>query len=130
MDHHKQFEVSQNIAIQNTAGRILILEKDGKWMLPGGRLEGNEAWLEGLRREVREETAIENFSVAKVLGVYTSDSGETYGVAFLGTVEGNPEITLSSEHQKYVWLSLEDIDAHEFWYEGIKQRLLSVLRGE
>lgn len=130
MDHHKLFEVSQNIAIQNAANRILIVEKDGKWMLPGGRLEENETWLEGLRREVREETTIKNFSVAKVLRVYTSDSGKTYGVIFLGKLEGNPEITLSSEHQKYVWLDSEDIDAYEFWHEGIKQSLTSAFREE
>lgn len=128
MEHHTLFEVSQNIAVQNTANRILILEKDGKWMLPGGRLEENETWLEGLRREVREETTIENFSVAKVVKVYTSDSGKTYGVLFLGKIEGNPEITLSGEHQKYVWLGLEDIDKYEFWHEGIKQGLAALLR--
>ena len=104
----------------------MVLQKDGKWMLPGGRLE-NEDWLEGLRREAKEETGIFNFDVKKILNVDTSESGETYIVTFLCEIEDTPRIILSHEHQNYAWLKLRDIDKYEFWHEKIRERLKILL---
>jgi ADP-ribose pyrophosphatase YjhB (NUDIX family) len=39
------------------------------WDLPGGGLEAEESILEGLRREVQEETGIEEFQVDRLLTV-------------------------------------------------------------
>lgn len=127
MENHKLFKVNQNAIIQNDAGEILILQKDGKWMLPGGRLE-DEGWLQGLKREVKEETGIENFEVKDILNVDMSDSGETYIVTFLCRVENTPDVILSHEHQEYDWLKLEDLEKYEFWHEKIKDRLKILLR--
>ena len=127
MENHKLFKISQNAVIQNSAGAILILQKDGKWILPGGRLE-NKSWLQGLKREVKEETGIENFEVKEILNVDTSDGDETYIVTFLCTVVEIPQVTLSSEHQEYAWLKLDEIERYEFWHEKIKERLKLLLR--
>src|SRR5574337_752160 len=94
MGNHKLFKINQNAIIRNKDGEILILQKDGKWMLPGGRLE-DEGWLEGLKREVKEETGIENFEMQEVINVDMSESGETYIVTFLCGVEVKPEVVLS-----------------------------------
>lgn len=127
MENHKLFKVNQNAIIRNKNGEILILQKDGKWMLPGGRLE-DEGWLEGLKREVKEEAGIENFEVQDILNVDMSDSGETYIVTFLCGIEEMPKVILSHEHQEYAWLKLTDIDKFEFWHEKIKERLKILLR--
>lgn len=126
MENHKLFEVSQNAIIQNTMGEILILKKDGKWMLPGGRLKEGENWFEGLSREIREETGITNFSIEKILDV--DNSGKIYFVTFLCKDMGNSGIKLSAEHQEYVWLNMKDINRYEFWHEKIKKRLESIPR--
>ena len=123
MENHKLFEVNQNVVIENNTGGILVLKKDGKWMLPGGRLEDNETWLEGLQREVKEETGIENFLIEKILNVDTSDSGKTYVVTFFVKLVEVPEIKLSKEHQECSWLDTKNIDTYEFWHEKIKERL-------
>ncbi|NUQ57447.1 MAG: NUDIX domain-containing protein [Candidatus Paceibacter sp.] len=127
MESHKLFKVNQNAIIRNKSGEILILQRDGKWMLPGGRLE-SEGWLEGLRREIREETGIENFEVKEILNVDMSDSGETYIVTFLCEAEEKPEVVLSHEHQGYAWLKLENIGKFKFWHEKIRERLEIILR--
>ncbi|MBI2627950.1 MAG: NUDIX domain-containing protein [Candidatus Niyogibacteria bacterium] len=126
MENHKLFEISQSAIIQDSAGRILILKKNKKWLLPGGRLEENETWLEGLQREVEEEAGIEKFSIKKILDIDTSDDKNTYIATFLCKVE-DVQVKLSSEHQEYVWLNLKDIDKYEFWHEKIKDRLKILL---
>jgi 8-oxo-dGTP diphosphatase len=128
MSDHKLFRVNQSAILQNTEGLVLILKKDGKWMLPGGRLEENETWLEGLRREVREETGIHTFSIEKILDVDTSDSQETYIVTFFCKIKNGPNVTLSDEHQDYAWLSLSDITKYEFWHESIATRLMTLIK--
>lgn len=125
MTEHKLFKVNQNAILQNEEGLLLILKKDGKWMLVGGRLEGNETWLEGLRREVREETGILDFSIEKILNVDNSDSQETYIVTFLCKTN-SVEVKLSDEHQDYAWLNIGDIDKFTFWHEKIAERLMAL----
>lgn len=127
MENHKLFKVNQNAIIRDVSGEILILQKDGKWMLPGGRLE-DENWLDGLRREIREETGIENFNVKEILNVDMSESGETYIVTFLCGIEEKPKVILSHEHQEYTWLKLSEINEYEFWHEKVKERLEILLR--
>ncbi len=127
-ENHKLFKVNQNAIIRNKNGEVLILQKNGKWMLPGGRLE-DEGWLQGLRREVEEETGIQNLGVKEILNVDMSDSKETYIVTFLCKAENVSNITLSHEHQEYAWLKREDIDKYEFWHEKLAERLKLFLRG-
>lgn len=123
MPDHKLFRINQNAVLRNEEGLVLILKKDGKWMLVGGRLENGETWLEGLRREVEEETGIQDFSIVEILDVDTSDSQETYIVTFLCTANSVPKVKLSDEHQDYTWLNIRDIANYEFWHEKIAEIL-------
>ncbi len=126
MKDHKLFKINQNAVIQDSSGKILILKKDGKWMLPGGRMEADKDPASGLKREVTEETGIENFEVEKILNVDLSDSGETYIITFLCKTINDPAIFLSSEHEGYDWVSKETINNYVFWHEKIKERILSM----
>lgn len=47
--------------VTDAEGRILLIfnPKRGGWELPGGKLHGGEAWRDGLRRDLREETGID-----------------------------------------------------------------------
>jgi len=50
--------------------RVLIVRTyDGKWQLPGGRLEGGEKHWDAARREVREETGL-RVTILGLTGVY------------------------------------------------------------
>jgi len=126
MENHKLFKVNQNAIIQNKDNNVLILQKDGKWMLPGGRVEADDkTWEQALRREIEEETGIKDFTIEKISEVGISDSGDTYIIVFVCKIDNVPGIKLSHEHQKYEWLDLKEIDKYEFWHEKIKQRILN-----
>ena len=90
------FRVEQNAILENAEGRVLLLQKKGKWMLPGGGLELNETGLEGLRRELREETGITNFSIERIIDAETSDGKEAYIVTFVCKLQENKDVALSN----------------------------------
>ncbi len=125
--NHKLFKINQNIVLKNDNGEILILEKDGKWMLPGGRLDKDELLEKGLRREIEEETGISDFVIEKISSVDMSDSGDTFIVIFVGHVKDVLEIKLSNEHQDYAWIKPESLDDYSFWHEKIKDRIKKAL---
>src|SRR3954453_5535067 len=57
---------SQAICVSD-AGHVLITGDGQAWGWPGGRPEGNETWLDTLRREVQEE-ACATVTEAQLLG--------------------------------------------------------------
>lgn len=83
---------------------------NGKWDVPGGRMEANESPLEALAREVREEIGFEiDITLARPFYV------NMWGVG--GDVVNNPvigiyyivpssqtEVALSSEHSEFQWV--------------------------
>jgi 8-oxo-dGTP diphosphatase len=63
-------KITQNILLFNKEGHILLLKhKAGKWLLPGGRLNDGENWLDGLKRELQEEVGIKSFKITGIVGV-------------------------------------------------------------
>lgn len=57
--------------VVNAVGEILIIQRrdNGHWEVPGGVLELDESFVEGVRREVFEETGI-RVTVGRLTGVY------------------------------------------------------------
>ncbi|MBR8828159.1 MAG: NUDIX hydrolase [Gomphosphaeria aponina SAG 52.96 = DSM 107014] len=76
------------------------------WDLPGGGLEPHESLLEGLQREVKEETGIENFTIEKLLTVAESFFPEGEG-NFLHTVN---VIYQCSVHPKPLSFSIDEME--------------------
>lgn len=83
----------------------------GRYHFPGGRLEPGEAWEDGLRREVKEETGLE-IEIGKPLFV-----GEWRPVIkgvphqiialFVICTPISDDITLSEEHDHYEWVDAD-----------------------
>jgi len=120
------FKITQNAVIKNTSGGVLILRHStGKWLLPGGKINSGEAWIEGLRRELSEELSISDFQIAKILDV-DSWIEENDGYCVITYLIESPKeftIELSNEHNKYAWIQLKDLDKYEFWTPKIKDRI-------
>ena len=130
---HAVLEVAQLVLLQSPSGEVLMLEDcDGRWGFPGGRLNEGETWLEGLQREVKEETGIEHFTLFQPLGVYQRKSRSggipVYGVIFSGTITEST-VTLSHEHRSFQWfISPEDCDDKEFFPREVEALVRAALR--
>ena len=112
----EDIQLSTKALIFDSQNRVLLLHDSGGywWDLPGGHLEDGETILEGLIREVREESGLQVTS-AKQLFVKNLELGKPPKdrpvVFFIATVRGN--INLSNEHQDYAWVGLEDLDKYK-----------------
>lgn len=57
------------------AAEVLVLDQatppePGRWDLPGGGLDPTESLLDGLRREIREETGLDDFRVGDLVTLH------------------------------------------------------------
>jgi 8-oxo-dGTP diphosphatase len=104
-------------------GKILIIKRSSKedvykneWDLPGGKLEFGEHPIDGLKREVKEETGLE-IEVIKPISVWTffKNDGKTQviGITFLAKPISD-EIKLSKEHVDSKWVCLRKLITIKF----------------
>ena len=128
MTHPESITIGVAGVIWNQAGQVLLIRRtkpprNGQWSLPGGRLERGETLIEGLTREIREETQLE----VEVLGlagmaeiVDDTPLGGTgghyvlidYGVrALSGTAQAG------SDAADATWFAYADLAALELWDE-------------
>jgi len=95
-------------ALVRDAGGLVLILKDahyGTWDLPGGHLQRGETLLEGLSREVREETGLTPHVF------HLSNRQQGAGDVYETTVAGHkPHVTLSSEHSEYRWVDQSKAD--------------------
>jgi 8-oxo-dGTP pyrophosphatase MutT (NUDIX family) len=120
---HKTFKVNLHALIRNNLGQTLILKRGDYWVLPGGRLEDDQSPEAGLRRELREETGLEDIVVKNVLDVGLSDSKETLLVIFECESKESSNIQLSSEHSEFAWVTKADANTYNFEFEAIKEKI-------
>src|SRR5262249_25558073 len=73
-------KVGTDAAIFNERGEILLMERsDGSgWCLPCGFVEPGETPVEGVIREVREETGLE-IKVKRLVGIFTRKPSAKHG---------------------------------------------------
>ena len=117
--------------------KILITRRDdnGRWCLPGGRMEPGESVAVACAREVLEETGLE-VEVGKLTGVYSTphriaayNDGNSYQpvvMNFEATVTGG-ELSISDETTDCGFYSLDemaDMDVMESSLERINDAVL------
>lgn len=113
--------VCSNIVEQD--GRyLLVQETDGRYNLPGGRLEDTETLLECQKREGKEESGLELRAIG-IVGMYQRpESSKGYNLTIIvyeSEVEGG-EITTSDEHPVIDFFDYEQIK--EFSEDGLLAR--------
>ena len=112
--------------ITNGEGKILILREastyeegtnHGRYHLPGGRLNPGEPFLDGLQREVYEETGLRievgpPIHVGEWWPVIKSVPHQIVAVFFICRALGT-KITLSDEHDDFKWITPQDAATYD-----------------
>src|SRR3954468_5451845 len=89
--------------------RVLVIRRrdNGHWEPPGGVLELNETFEEGVRREILEETGI-TVHVDRLTGVYKNMTRAIVALVFRCTpATGQPVAT--PEATQVQWMSLDEV---------------------
>lgn len=107
----RRFTVTAGAIVFDDQGRILLLEHefrpDSRWGIPGGFLNKSEHPEEALRRELREEVALEVDDV-QILFARTLARPRQVEIHFACTTKGNPTPS-SFEIRKAGWFAPEDL---------------------
>lgn len=112
-------QVAAKAAIINPLGQILILReastgkdttKEGQWGLIGGRLNPGEGLFKGLKREVKEESGLEDITISEQ-PIYVSEwypviRGIPHHIVgiFMRCQTSTDVVELSDEHDDYAWI--------------------------
>ncbi len=116
-DENGRFTVSLGAIIESSkTGRILLLKRHqakdfsaGIWEYPTGRLHQFEEPLDGLRREIMEETglAVEIVKPLSTFHIYRGErlaENEVVGIMYWCRAE-TEEVQVSPEHSEYQWVT-------------------------
>jgi 8-oxo-dGTP diphosphatase len=99
------------VVLHDKENKILLLKSDmgdfkGEWDLPGGHIHSDETDVEGLLREVKEETGLDINNPQKVF----KEQRITYFKASMPSAK----ITLSHEHSGYDFFELGETQKDNF----------------
>lgn len=89
------------------AGRVLVIKRrdNGQWQAPGGVLELNETFEQGVAREVLEETGVD-VQVDYLTGVYKNMSAGVVSLVFrCHVIHGRPRESVESVAAEWLTVS-------------------------
>lgn len=103
------------VILSKGGNEVLLLKRamtdiwmPNKWALVGGKVEGDEEPLDGVIREIKEETGLE---ISEFIGYYVIRIGEGHiEYVYVAVVEGQPSIILNDEHIDYGWFETDEIN--------------------
>lgn len=93
------------VIVFDRAGKILLLRRrvdqryPGQWDLPGGHLVDGEAWIDGARREVKEETNLDLLDLEEIF----REGRRRYfkSTSFSGSLFADADLP---EHDEFLWI--------------------------
>ena len=108
--------VGGKAVVYNKEGQILLLRRSeiiavspGTWDFPGGKLEKGEDPIEGVKREIFEETGLKAYSVTPIDVISFTNKNEQFVVVVGYRVYvRSKRVTLSREHDQYMWVTIQE----------------------
>jgi 8-oxo-dGTP diphosphatase len=99
-------------------GKILLMRRSdgygdisGTWDIPGGRTCPGEEPVEGLKREVKEETGMDLKEVLRPLDARTVfNDGKTQIVRITFLCRADGDVNISEEHTEFEWFDLKTLN--------------------
>jgi len=121
-------------------GKILLNKRSSKldwhpneWEIMYGRIDQHEGPINGLKREIREETGLEDIEIHEILSVWhiyrgqeETPENELIGITYHVTTK-QKEVTISGEHDDYGWFTPEEA-LEMVKVEGIRRDVLNYMR--
>ncbi|MEV6244530.1 NUDIX hydrolase [Lentzea sp. NPDC051838] len=95
--------------VVDSADRVLVIRRqdNGDWQAPGGVLELDESFEDGVRREVAEETGID-VEVERLSGVYKNLSRGIVALVFRCRPRTLAAVT-TDEASEVRWMTLDEV---------------------
>ncbi len=133
-------QVGVKAFLRNKQGKYLLLKRapskqktiDGTWDLVGGRIETGTTLLENLKREVKEETALELISEPRLIcaqDIFVNEKDiHVVRLTYVVDALGEPVLDMV-ENVEYKWLTIDEISGQEnldaYLKEIIERKLIS-----
>lgn len=119
--------------VLNEKNEILLIQRSksdswnsGKWELPGGKLDEGQDISNALEREVFEETGLLVLPTNR-LAYYESrilTSGKYKGLPYIVLIgiakAQNSNIKISTEHNQYKWIGINEFENFDLTEESLK----------
>jgi 8-oxo-dGTP diphosphatase len=116
---------------------VLLIQRnsppfEGKWALPGGFIDINERLIDAAKRELKEETCLENIDIRQFFTFDKIDRdprGRTISVVFTGIINGmSPPIKAASDARNVGWFEIKNIPELAFDHEEIMEFVIKSLK--
>lgn len=104
--------VSVAAAVVNADGKVLVIKRrdNAKWQPPGGVLELEETILDGLVREVQEETGLQ-VEPGRLSGVYKNMPRGVVALVFR-CAPASGQLTTTAESRAFAWLTRAQVGTY------------------
>lgn len=109
MNETHRFSVSVAAAVVRADGKVLAIQRrdNDHWEPPGGVLEHGEEILDGLVREVKEETGY-TVKPGPLTGIYQNMQRDIFSLVFRCDASGG-QTRLSDESKRVEWLEPDEV---------------------
>ncbi len=107
--------------------QLLLIERkfppyQGKWALPGGFVDMDETLDEAVKRELQEETGLENVNLEQLHtfgGLNRDPRGRTISIVYWGMAESSVAVLAGDDAAKAHWFNLSALPELAFDHEKV-----------